>query len=68
MRTMAENLLATGQLRTDLSVQQVADIIWSMGAPEFFLLLVGERGWSLEDFEQWLGDAWIALLLPSARP
>lgn len=68
MRTLAENLLATGQVRTGLSVQQAADVIWSMGSTEFFLLLVGERGWSLDAFEHWLGDAWIALLLRDASP
>jgi AcrR family transcriptional regulator len=66
MRTLSENLLATGQVRDDLSAQQLADIIWSTGSPEFFVLLVGERGWSLKDFEQWLGGTWTALLLRDA--
>jgi hypothetical protein len=40
-----------------------ADIIWSMNSPEFFVLLTAQRGWSPEEFEHWLADAWIRLLL-----
>jgi AcrR family transcriptional regulator len=63
MRLFAEDLASTGRLRPHLSVATAADIIWSMNAPEFYLLLVEERGWSPRDFEEWLLDAWIRLLL-----
>jgi AcrR family transcriptional regulator len=63
MRLLARNLAATGRLRPDLSVGKAADIIWSMNSPEFYLLLVEERGWSPGAFERWLADAWIRLLL-----
>jgi AcrR family transcriptional regulator len=62
MLLFAEDLLATGQIRAELSAQQVADIIWSTGSPEFYLLLVGERRWETEAFERWLGDTWVQLL------
>lgn len=63
MRLLAKELAATGSLRKGLTVPMVADIIWSMNSPEFYLLLVEQRGWSPEEFERWLGDAWIRLLL-----
>jgi AcrR family transcriptional regulator len=63
MRLFAENLATTGRLRSDLSVDVAADILWSMNGPEFYLLLVEERGWSPEAFEQWLAEAWRRLLL-----
>jgi AcrR family transcriptional regulator len=63
MRLLAEDLAGTGQLRPDLSVAQTADVIWTMNSPEFYLLLVEQRGWSTKAFERWLGDAWIRLLL-----
>jgi len=63
MRLLAKDLAATGRLRPDLSVGRTADIIWSMNSPEFYLLLVEQRGWSPKEFERWLGDAWIRLLL-----
>ena len=63
MRLLAQDLAATGRLRPGLSVDRVADIIWSMNSPEFYLLLVEQRGWPLEEFERWLADAWARLLL-----
>lgn len=65
MRLFAADLAATGRVRPKLSVAKAADIIWSMNSPEFYLLLVEERGWSPEEFEEWLADAWIRLLLAS---
>jgi AcrR family transcriptional regulator len=63
MCLFAADLAATGRLRQDLSVAKAADIIWSMNSPEFYLLLVAQRGWSPHEFEDWLADAWIQLLL-----
>src|SRR5579862_6351564 len=63
MRLLAQELAATGQLRAGLSVELAADILWSMNAPEFYLLLVEQRGWSPDAFARWLADAWRRLLL-----
>lgn len=63
MRLLAKELAATGRLRAGLSDSMVADIIWSMNSPEFYLLLVEQRGWSPGEFECWLAEAWVRLLL-----
>ena len=63
MRTFAADVRTTGELRTDLSDDQVADIIWSMNAAEYWVLLVRERAWTPAQFEAWLTDAWTRLLL-----
>jgi AcrR family transcriptional regulator len=63
MRLLAAELAETGQLRHGLVVRAAADIIWSMNSPEFYLLLVEERGWPTEAFAAWLADAWRRLLL-----
>ena len=63
MGTFAADLRTTGELRTDLSDDQVADIIWSMNAAEYWVLLVRERAWTPAQFEAWLTDAWTRLLL-----
>jgi AcrR family transcriptional regulator len=65
MREFAGNLRGTGDLRPDLTDQQVADVIWSMNAAEYWVLLVGERGWTPQEFQGWLVDAWTRLLLAS---
>lgn len=69
MRDFAADLRATGELRADLTDEEVADVIWSMNAAEYWVLLVIERAWSPERFATWLSDAWCRLLLetPPAR-
>lgn len=63
MRRFAGELRDTGQLRDDLSDDEVADIIWSMNASEYWVLLVHERGWTPRRFSAWLADAWTRLLI-----
>lgn len=63
MRLFAAELRATGELRPDLTDDEVADVVWSMNAAEYRALLVGERGWTAERFGEWLADAWTRLLL-----
>ena len=47
MRMFAADLRATGELRADLSDEEIADVVWSMNGPEYWSLLVVDRGWSL---------------------
>ena len=63
MRRFAADLRSTGELRGDLTDHQVADVIWSMNAAEYWDLLVRERGWTPDQFRDWLIDAWCRLLL-----
>ena len=63
MRAFAADLRATGELRTDLSDDDIADIVWSMNGPEYWTLLVTDRGWSPEQFGRHLTDAWQRLFL-----
>lgn len=63
MLEFAVDLRATGELRQDLDDQRVADIVWSMNAAEYWVLLVEERGWSPADFTGWITDSWRRLLL-----
>lgn len=62
MRRFAADLRSTGEIRADLTDDQVADIIWTMNAAEYFSLL-HQRGWSPERIGPWLADAWARLLL-----
>lgn len=66
MRLLAAELMETGGLREELDLDAAADILWSMNSPEFYLLLVAQRGWKPARFEQWLGGAWARLLLQDA--
>jgi AcrR family transcriptional regulator len=63
MRLFVAGLRATGDMRTDLTDDDAADIVWAMNAAEYFLLLVAERGWTPARFGAHLADAWRRLLL-----
>jgi AcrR family transcriptional regulator len=63
MRQFAADLRSTGELREDLSDVEVADIIWSMNGAEYWVLLVGDRGWTHARFAEFLTDAWTRVLL-----
>lgn len=63
MRLFVKHLAAVGVLRTGLSVDVAADVVWATNSPEFYGLLVRGRGWSGDKVEDWLADAWQRLLL-----
>jgi AcrR family transcriptional regulator len=63
MRLLAADLLATRQLRDGLSIDEVADTIWATNSPDLHRLLVEDRGWSPEHYQEWLADSWRRLFL-----
>lgn len=63
MRLLAADLLATGQLRGGLSMDEVADTIWATNSPDLHRLLVQDRGWSPEHYQEWLANSWRRLFL-----
>jgi AcrR family transcriptional regulator len=50
-------------LRRGLDVKRATDILWTLNHPEVWLLLVGTRGWTPKQYEQWFGDTACAQLL-----
>jgi len=68
MRMFATDLAATGELRAGLTLDEIADILWSMNAAEYYILLVHDRGWTPHRFAQWLAEAWRRLLLAPGDP
>lgn len=64
MVLFAADLRSTGELRHDLSDQQVADVVWSTNAAEYWLLL-DQRGWTPARYEALLVDLWSRMLLAS---
>jgi AcrR family transcriptional regulator len=62
MRLFAAELRRTGGVRADLTDAEVADLVWSTNAPEYWLLLK-QRGWSPVRYERLLVDVWNRVLL-----
>lgn len=56
-------LVATLPLRAGLDTAQAADILWTLNNPDVWQLLVGRRGWTPEQWEQWFESASRELLV-----
>jgi AcrR family transcriptional regulator len=54
-------------LRRGLDVVTATDILWTLNHPDTWLLLVGRRGWSPDQWERWFGDTACTQLLKDAR-
>lgn len=65
MRSLATELMATGDLRDDITKQHVADLLWTTNAPEYYALAVA-RGWTPATYVERLADLWSRVLLADA--
>jgi AcrR family transcriptional regulator len=63
MGQLAAELATRGALRTDLDVDQAADILWMLSDPAQYRWLVVTRGWSIDRYQQWLSDTLVVLLV-----
>jgi AcrR family transcriptional regulator len=61
----ARHLASRFELRTGLSEQTAADILWTLTAPDIVERLVIKRNWSWDAYEHWLADTMATTLLPS---
>lgn len=67
MRTLIASLMTVTPLRDGLTLEQAADVVWATNSPEFYTLLVTERGWTPDMLETFLAETWVRLLLPDER-
>jgi AcrR family transcriptional regulator len=67
-RAIVESLHARQRLRPGLDVARATDILWTLNHPDVWLLLVGERGWTPEQWERWFADTACAQLLGHPPP
>lgn len=63
MRENARFLESAGHLRPGVSAEHAADLMWTVTAPEMFELLVHRRGWSLDQYAEFIRDALVHGLL-----
>jgi AcrR family transcriptional regulator len=64
MSRVAKSVAANGPLRQGLNRTRAAELIWAMTSPELYLLFNRDRGWTDQEYAQWLTDTLIRLLLP----
>ncbi len=64
MTANARRLHRRGFLRPGMSVDEAAEICWLYSSAEVYGRLVLDRGWSLDRYARFVGDALAAALLP----
>jgi AcrR family transcriptional regulator len=64
MSMVAKSVAANGPLRIGLNETRAAELIWAMTSPELYLLFNRDRGWTDEQYTQWLTETLVRLLLP----
>jgi AcrR family transcriptional regulator len=62
-RAIVDTLHRTGSLATGLDAERATDVLWTLNHPDVWLLLVGQRGWTPDQFETWFADVLCAQLL-----
>lgn len=64
MRRLAQFLADRGTLRPGLTVDEAADMLWTVNSLAVFDLLVLRRGWSHERYRDWVASTNANALLP----
>lgn len=62
-RVIVERLAERKALKRGLSVERATDILWTLNHPDVWQLLVAERRWTPEQYEEWFRDTACAQLL-----
>ena len=62
-RLLAQSLNEKEALRSGLTVAQATDVLWALGSADMYRMLVVDRGWSPEQYEQWLASSLVHSLL-----
>ena len=52
-----------GALAPGVTVERARDRIWTLSSVEFWHLLTNGRGWTGDDYQEWIGEAMCAAVL-----
>jgi hypothetical protein len=55
------------RLRPELDKRTARDILWMLAGRDVYRMLVLERGWSSQKYQDWLADTLVGSLLTSER-
>lgn len=67
MTQAAAQFAASGVLNPGLTPAAAADVLWLLTGPWAYRALVTDRGWNLDDYQQWLAETLQALVLRPDR-
>jgi AcrR family transcriptional regulator len=64
MTLAVQQIAANGPFRENIDETRARDTVWTLTSGEVFLLLTRDRGWSKEQYAEWLADMLSRALLP----
>jgi hypothetical protein len=64
MTLAVQQITANGPFRENMDEARARDTVWTLTSGEVFLLLTRDRGWTKEQYAEWLADMLIRALLP----
>ena len=64
---MIISLRDAGRLRAELDYTTARDIFWTLTGRDIYRMLVRERGWSSQKYQDWLADTLVRSLLGPQR-
>jgi hypothetical protein len=64
MSAAVQQIAVNGSFRANVDDKYALNTIWTLTSPDVFLLLTRDRGWSKEQYADWLADMLIRALLP----
>ena len=64
---MIVSLRDAGTLRSELDYTTARDVFWMLTGRDIYRMLVRERGWSSQKYQEWLADTLVRSLLTAAR-
>lgn len=66
-RRSVERFIEEGALREGLTFEKGRDILWMLTGRDVYRMLVVERGWSADEYEEWLAEELCRALLDSTQ-
>ena len=58
-----ETMAQAKAFKNELSLSKIRDILWAFTGRDLYRMLVVERGWSSDEYEKWLAELLIQVLL-----
>jgi AcrR family transcriptional regulator len=59
---VVDAVVERGGLRGGLDRERAIDVVWTLNSPDVYQLLRGGRGWSHDEYEDWLGRSLVDAL------
>jgi AcrR family transcriptional regulator len=67
-KSMIDFVSQKGWLNPEIDPKRARDILWTFTSREMYGMLVRQRAWSPQQYEEWLGDLLVSQLLKRPKP